>query len=140
MRRWKNWIKWNNHFFSFVFSTILIKYLYYNYLMEYLPKNKTDDLLIRDYYPDIPPETLGLMVGILNRAQQDLQSIDLRLYSDAKQWIDKSEKQDYFLSFESICRCLELDPEKARERIYRVATENKEWKKLRKEWKELLNE
>ncbi|MDP3734030.1 MAG: hypothetical protein Q8R37_02280, partial [Nanoarchaeota archaeon] len=107
--------------------------------MEYFPLYRADDLLNGDYYLDIPLETLDLMVSMLNRAQQDLGSIDARVYRDAKLWIERKDDQDYFLSFESICRNIGLDPVKARERIYHGTDEMRQRKKheyeLRKEKK-----
>lgn len=94
--------------------------------MDYVVKYKADSLDFKDHYPEIPPETLDLMLSMLHRTQQDLQSVDDKVYRDAKRWIDRNDQRDYFLSFESICRNLDLDPDKARERIYHVAGENRE--------------
>lgn len=95
--------------------------------------NTIEDIFNQYSHRDIPAGTQSLMVGMLHQAQKDLENPkDSRSYQSAARWVNARKESDYFLSFEFICNSFGLNVETAREKIYRVATLNREDKERKR--------
>ncbi len=67
------------------------------------------DIKIKIFNPCI-----NLWIAVLVRAIKDLHSKDRIVRQDAKEWIDSNNTS--FCSFISVCKILDLDPEKVRDK------------------------